>query len=153
VRAAQAARTAKLGMSLVVERLGTQTGALAWSHGERTEIDPLAQRLRADREAVAPEKTATAPPLLQTQAAYSAGGIREMAILLSNDAGLPLGTGFDRRQPEQLLDALTRVTRALQTYPSFRGWSWASNWWVFDKRGADAARTPAEKAEYQAALA
>src|SRR5439155_18505423 len=71
---------------------------------------------------------------------------------MNNDAGLPLGTGFDPRKPEQLTDAITQVTRALQSYPSFRGWSWSSNWWVFDKRGAEAAKTPEEKAKYQAAL-
>jgi outer membrane protein assembly factor BamB len=35
--------------------------------------------------------------------------------------------------------------------PSFRGWSWSSNWWVFEQRGANAARTPEEKAAYVAA--
>jgi hypothetical protein len=47
---------------------------------------------------------------------------------------------------------LTKVTRALQPYPAFRGWSWASNWWVFNNRGANGAKTAAEKAAYEKAL-
>ena len=75
-----------------------------------------------------------------------------MAILMINDAGLPLGgPGFDSRKPEQLLEALTRTTNALKPYPAFRGWSWASNWWVFQDRGAEAGKTPGEKAAYLAA--
>ena len=75
-----------------------------------------------------------------------------MAILMMNDAGLPLGSpGFDSRKPEQLLDVLTRTTIALRTYPAFRGWTWASNWWVFRDRGAEAGKTSEEKAAYRAA--
>src|SRR5262249_26224345 len=97
-------------------------------------------------------KLQTAPPLLQTLAGYSAIGVEQMAILMSNDAGLPLGgPGFDNRKPDQLTKDLTEVTRAAMPYPSFRGWSWASNWGIFEQRGANAARTPEEKAAYVAA--
>src|SRR5262249_22945734 len=99
-----------------------------------------------------PQKTAQAPCLLQVLSAYTAEGIEEMAILMGNDAGLPLGTGFDTRKPEQLTEAVKQVTTALKPYPAFRGWSWASNWWVFQNRGAAAAKTPEEKSAYEAAL-
>src|SRR5262249_27971362 len=75
-------------------------------------------------------------------------------ILMANDAGLPLGQLHDGRSPEQLVEALTAVTRSLAPYRSFRGWSWASQWWIYpgDKPTADHARTPAEKTRYEAAL-
>ena len=118
----------------------------------RAGLDPLRKRLEADPLAVAPEKAALPSPLQQTLSAYSARGIEQMAILMMNDAGLPLGgPGFDSRKPEQLLDALTRTTTALKPYPAFRGWSWASNWWVFQDRGAEAGKTTEEKAAYLAA--
>lgn len=150
---AHAERTARLGFNLVVDRLGdpNQSDALnidRWRAG----IDPLRKRLVADPLAVAPYKAALPSPLQQTLSAYSARGIEQMAILMMNDAGLPLGgPGFDSRKPEQLLEALTRITTALKRYPAFRGWSWASNWWVFQDRGAEAGKTPGEKAAYLAA--
>lgn len=152
VTASRATRAAMLGMNLVVDRLGTQLGSLSWAAQETKEMNALVRRLEADRQAAAPEKATLAPPLLQTQAAYSALGIEQMAILMNNDAGLPLGTGFDQRKPAELTAALTRVTDALKPYRSFRGWSWAANWWVFGNRGANAAKTPEEKAAYEAAL-
>ena len=112
----------------------------------------MRKRLKADPLAVVPYKACLPSPLQQTLSAYSARGIEQMAILMINDAGLPLGgPGFDSRKPEQLLEALTRTTNALKPYPAFRGWSWASNWWVFQDRGAEAGKTPGEKAAYLAA--
>jgi hypothetical protein len=58
---------------------------------------------------------------------------------------------------EQFTADLTRVTKALAPYPSFRGWSWAANWWVVqDKHQGPGIRTPAaasaeERAAYEAA--
>jgi outer membrane protein assembly factor BamB len=152
--AAHAARLRKLGVNLLVDRLGIRENldALEWDRPNRDELDALAKRLRALPGAVAPEKASMPSPLLQTQAAYSARGIEQMAILMSMDAGLPLGTGFDRRTPEEFERDITRVTRALLPYPSFRGWSWAANWWVWENRGAKAAKTAQERAAYEAAL-
>src|SRR5262249_27047504 len=83
---------------------------------------------------------------------YSAGGIEQMAVLTSMDAGLPRGTGFDRRTDQQFEADITRVSRALLPYPSFRGWSWSNNRWIWEKTGGKAAKTPAEQADYEAAL-
>ena len=145
-------RVRKLGFNRIVDRLGTQRGALAWDNRAQAELQELRKRLVSDPVAVSADKARTAPPLLQTLAGYSAGGIEEMGILMGNDAGLPLGgPGFDSRKPDQITKDLTDVTRGLMPYPSFRGWTWASNWWVFEQRGANAARNPAEKAAYIAA--
>src|SRR5262249_16356153 len=93
-----------------------------------------------------------AVPLRQTQAAYSAGGIEQMAVLTSMDAGLPRGTGFDRRSDKQFEDDITRVTQALLPYPSFRGWSWSNNRWIWENTGSKAAKTVEDRDAYDAAL-
>ncbi len=149
-------RNRRLGVNLFVDRLGVnlQYNYLRWANqaDQRGLIDALMQRLSADPAGVAPQKAQLAPPLLQSMAAYSAANMQQMAILMANDAGLPLGTGFDNRKPDQVLDSLRLVTDALRPYGAFRGWAWSSNWWVFDKRGSAAAETPDEKAAYEAAL-
>ena len=153
---ADVARKLKLGFDLFVDRLGCQLqiGHVSDQAFRRaaSEVADVQKRLAADPLAVAPEKIVPAPPTLQTMAGYSAAGVQQMAILMYNDAGLPLGTGFDRRKPEELVEAIRTVTKALQPFPAFRGWSWSSNWWVFDQRGSKAAATAEEKAAYDAAL-
>ena len=47
---------------------------------------------------------------------------------------------------------MTKVHSTLAPFAAFRGWCWSSNWWVYNNKGAEAARTPEEKAAYQAAL-
>jgi outer membrane protein assembly factor BamB len=144
------ARTEKLGVNLVVDRIGanTQVGDLSWSGRSAAAIDALAKRF--------PDLAPAIPggsPLVRTVGGYSAQGIQEMAILMYMDAGLPLGApGFDNRKPEELLRTIARVTEALKPFPAFRGWSWASNWWVFEGRGSKAARGAEEKAAVEAAL-
>jgi hypothetical protein len=160
--AAHAARTAKLGVNLMVDRLGWQIDIhnhLAWPPGERAELDALRKRLEGAAGGVSPRKASMVPPLLQTQAAYGAAGVRQMAILASMDAGLPLGKQYDGRKREEFARDLTRVTEALKPYPSFRGWSWAANWWVWEEgqdpslpRRARDAQTADEKAAYVAAF-
>ncbi|HEV3029332.1 MAG TPA: PQQ-binding-like beta-propeller repeat protein, partial [Planctomycetota bacterium] len=144
------ARLKKLGVNRAVDRIGanTQIGDLAWSGRAAGDLDALAKRFPGLSATVKP-----ASPLRSAMGAYSAQGIEEMAILMYMDAGLPLGApGFDHRKPEELVQAITRVTTALRPYPAFRGWSWASNWWVFEGRGSKAARSPEEKSAYEAAL-
>jgi hypothetical protein len=143
------ARLKKLGVNRTVDRIGanTQIGDLAWSGRAAGDLDALAKRFPGLAATVKP-----ASALRSALGAYSAQGIEEMAILMYMDAGLPLGApGFDNRKPEELVQAITRVTTALQPYPAFRGWSWASNWWVFEGRGSKAARSPEEKSSYEAA--
>jgi outer membrane protein assembly factor BamB len=147
-------RSERLGFNLMVDHLGYPDQMRDFSlAAPRAEVADLMKSLEADPRAVSPEKLVTAPSLLQAMSGYSASGISQMAILMGNDAGLPLGgPGFDSRTPEQDLKDLTTTTEALKGYPAFRGWSWASNWWVFGDRGAAAAKTAEEKAACTAAL-
>ena len=146
------ARTLKLGTNLFVDRLGHDgAGVLHLVDGKNEDI-ALVARLRHDLDAVAPEKAQFENALRQTEAAYGANGIEQRAILLSMDAGLPVGTGFDRRTPAEFARDITRVTTALKSYPAFRGWSWAANWWI-NPHGAAAAATPQQKQAFEAALA
>jgi outer membrane protein assembly factor BamB len=156
---AHAARTSKLGLNLMVDRLGWEIdlhnhiqSRLAWNKDNQDRLDTLRKRLEAGAGAVSPRRAGMATPLLQTQAAYSAGGVEQMAVLTGMDAGLPRGTGFDRRTDKQFEDDITRVSRALLPYSSFRGWSWSNNRWVWENGGAKAAKTLEERADYEAAL-
>ena len=147
-------RTERLGFNVMVDRLGhpLEMGDFSLA-APRAEVAEFMKTLEADPQAVSPQKLVTAPSLLQAMGGYSAYGIREMAILMGMDAGLPLGgPGFDSRTPEQDLKDITATTEALKGYPAFRGWIWASNWWVFGTRGAAAAKTAQEKATCEAAL-
>jgi outer membrane protein assembly factor BamB len=145
--AANAERSARNGLNLAVERI-----AFNPAQSEVVIDNALRHRLQNDPLAVAPEKAVVASPFLQTLAAYGANGTRQMDILLGNDAGLPIGTGYSALPMEQLTKKIVETTRALAPYPAFRGWSWAANWWIFNHRGADAAPTPEDKAAYQAAV-
>ncbi len=142
----------KLGFNLFVDRLGWGGNFSYFTRLGATEpMDALAKRLRGDALAAAPQKASAAPQLLQLMAGYSACGVQEAPILLYMDAGLPLGLPYDTRKPEQMLADLETVSRALKPYPAFTLWDWASNWWV-NQRGSQAAKTPEEKAAYEAAL-
>jgi outer membrane protein assembly factor BamB len=152
--AARAAQAAKLGVNLVVDRLGApdQAGQLS-ADPPRAQVADLIKRLEADPLAPSAEKAVLAPALLQTVSADGAAGIEQMAILMMNDAGLPLGgPGFDPSKPDQLTATIRKVTDELKPYPAFRGLTWSSNWWVFQNRGALAAKTPEEKTAYEKAL-
>ena len=148
------AESRMFGWNLFVDRLGEPGQVNALSPGTiRAQVNELDKRLSEDPAATAPEKSHFASILQQTIAGYGAHGIRQMGILMMNDAGLPLGgAGFDNRKPEKVLADLTTVTTAVAPYPAFRGWSWSSNWWLYANRGADGAKTAEEKAAYTAAL-
>jgi len=155
VVAAHAERERKLGFNLFVDRIGTHTqiGALQWESASKAKLDELVKRLTADAVAVAPQTVEAVSPLQQVMAAYSAHGMRQMAILLYMDAGLPLGgPGFEHRKPEKMIEDLQTVTQTLLPYPAFRGWAWHANWWIYNQRGSAAAKSPDEKAAYEAAL-
>ncbi|GAB3416297.1 hypothetical protein GCM10027569_38810 [Flindersiella endophytica] len=144
-------RARQLGINLFVDRIGSNW--LSW----KTRLTPTpadsttVDRLSADPTAVAPEKAVFEDPTSRAIAGYGAHGIEEQPILLFNDAGLPLGTLYDPRTPENMEADLEAITRHLLPYAAFRGWSWAANWWLA-KPGADAAADPAERAAYEAAL-
>lgn len=142
-------RSRTLGQNLFVDRLGQGLGL--GGLGQVLQNADLVARLTADPAAIPPEKAQFEGPLRRTIAGYGATGIEEQGILLYMDAGLPLGTLFDTRKPEQMEKDLQSASRNMLPYPAFRGWSWAANWWL-EKHGATAAETDAEKAEYTAAL-
>jgi outer membrane protein assembly factor BamB len=151
--AAAAHYDARLGLNLKVDRLGhpLQAGALQWENHANAEIEALAKRIEADPAATPSLKLRSPAPFLQSMARYSAAGIDQMAILMGNDAGLPIGTSFDQRTKEQFAADITRVTNALKPFPAFRGWSWSSNWWV-GKTGANAATNDAERQAFTDAV-
>src|SRR5262249_24821697 len=63
--AAHAARTAKLGINLMVDRLGWQIDLhnhLAWTAGDRAELDALRKRLEGSAGSVSPRKASMEPP-------------------------------------------------------------------------------------------
>lgn len=143
------ARSRKLGLNLFVDRLGNGSGLGLLSEIGRD--DALLERLKTDPLAVAPEKAQFEGSARRAIAGYGAFGIEEQGILLYMDAGLPVGTLFDSRKPEQMDKDLEQANKQLLTYPALRGWSWAANWWL-EKHGASAAKDPSEKAAYEAAL-
>jgi len=142
-------RSRTLGLNLFVDRVGQGAGLGGLS--QEAQDPEIVARLTADPTAVAPEKAQFEGPLPRTLAGYGAWDIEEQGILLYMDAGLPLGTLFDSRKPEQMEKDLETATRKMLSYPAFRGWSWAANWWL-EKHGADAAIGETEKVEYTAAL-
>jgi len=151
--ASHLARMQKLGFNLMVDRLGiSQEGeAISGTNQFNATIRDLGDRLKKNPEGVALEKATISPAFLQAMAGYAADGQQQMAILMYNDAGLPMGTGFDGRKPEEFAKDIARVTDSLKSYASFRGWSWASNWWV-GKVGADAATSKEQGEVYKAAF-
>ena len=150
--AASIERNKRLGFNLMVDRLGCQVDAVV-GKSQRGQIDAEYQALLADPAAAPAAKILSLPTAVQAIAGYGATGASQMAILMNNDAGLPLdGPGFDGRKPDQIFSDLTTVTEALKPFPAFRGWSWASNWWVFGNRSSAAAKTPEEKTAYESAM-
>jgi RNA polymerase sigma factor (sigma-70 family) len=151
--AAHAARLDKLRINLMVDRIGWPAfNPFSWENSSNSILDALGKRLAADPLAVSPDRARLDVPFLQCLGAYGARGIRHMGILMAMDAGLPLGSGFDNRKPDQLVEGIRKHTEAVRPYGAYRGWTWSSNWWVFDKRGAAAAKTPAEKSAFEAAI-
>lgn len=141
----------RLGLNTYVDRLGHGgSGVMPELTNSLTNSD-LQTRLQNDPIAVAPAKAEFPNRVLQTVAGYGAQGIEQRAILLYMDAGLPLGTGFDQRSPQQMEQDVAKVTQAFDDYPAFRGWSWAANWWI-DKRGAAATENDQQRVDYEKAL-
>ncbi len=151
VLAAQMARVNKRHVNQFVDRfgIGMFRPQFEWTHHNAPELPELLQRLSADPLGVDPEKARILSPGLETQAAYGAAGVRQWSILTYMDAGLPLGSGHDRRSPEQYQAEVKSVTSLLRPFPSFRGWSWTSNWWIYEPTKIV---SEAKWKEYEAAL-
>ncbi len=151
-------RLMKRGVSLSIQRHGVVLAPFEvdWNYATKNRAlpwQPLSDQLASDASAAAPEKLALAPSVQQSMSWWSANGIQDMAVLLNNDAGMPIGTGFDKRTPEEMCDSIRRVNKAFLAYPAFRGWVWGANWFTFKGRGAKAGRTDAEVAAYESAMA
>ncbi len=140
-----------VGLNMFVDRLGHSGSGHLHEIDQRLENHDLVSRLQKDPRAVAPEKAVFDNRVLQTAATYGVNGIEQRGILLYMDAGLPVGTGFDKRSPRQMQKDIIKVTKQFDGYPAFRGWSWAANWWI-DKRGERAAKDDNEKRAYKAAF-
>ena len=94
----QAVALKKLGVNMVVDRLGVCPGGyLHLGESNRRGRDDQHRPVPLERDATAtdPAKAAPEPPLQQTVAAYSAGNTEQMSILMDNDAGIPLGAPPD----------------------------------------------------------
>ena len=139
----QAVFLKKMGVTLAIDRLNT-SGILGWGNQSEGDIpdglgaiQTVQNHLNGEPNNTDPNKAAPECPIQQTVAAYSAGNTEQMSILLANDAGLPLGGGFDNRQvgnwytPGTFEGDLTNMTNRLLPYSCFRGWVWAANWWNF----------------------
>ncbi len=150
------ARSHTIGTDLFVDRVGAFGGhgrghLMYWQGDAEDRLRKLQARLEKDPLSPAPEKARIETPFQRTLSGYSAHGISQMGIVMIMDAGLPIGTDFDKRTPEQFASDITTATRILQPYPAFRGWSWVANWWV-GKLGGASAENPAQRKAYDEAL-
>ncbi|MFJ2770474.1 hypothetical protein [Streptomyces sp. NPDC087300] len=147
---AHVARTAKLGLNLFVDRLG-----FAWTDAfkDAAADSAVVDRLKLSRTAVHWDKAVFEDPGRRTIAGYGARGMEEQAVLLANDALLPLSwPGNPESRDQAALERdLLKVTDSLRTYAAFRGWTWGANWWVA-VIGAGAAQGPDERKKYDEAL-
>ncbi len=141
----------KLNYNMYVDRMGHGGSGVLGQFDRNVNTDEQMAKIKADPLSIAPEKAQMENPIKQAIASYGAYGAEERAILLYMDAGLPVGTSFDARKPEEYEKAITNVCNNMAAYPAFRGWSWAANWWI-NPSGAAAAKTPEDKAAYTAAL-
>jgi hypothetical protein len=134
--AAHAARTAKLGVNLMVDRVGSQidllthlNSHLAWNPDNRAELDALFKRVDGAAGGVSPQKSSMARCCSDPAGLRRAGGRADDQPGVDG-RGLTAGQAVRSAEAQTSRD-LTRVTEAAKPYPSFRGWSWAANWWVW----------------------
>jgi outer membrane protein assembly factor BamB len=112
----------------------------------------LEKRLTADPNGVAPQKVAFGFPHAHALGAWGAHGLREMLILVTMDAGLPIGASMPWAAgitPEQYAAEIKRYTEPLTSLPAFTGWDWVANWWTVEGKQFE---SPEQKAAYEAAL-
>jgi len=145
-------RSDKLGLNFFSDRLGNSLHwkRVEWSSGERNQ---LAEQLKSDPNAIAPEAVNIESPVQQTVAAMTSRGWRYMPVPTYMDDGLPIGLDWAGRgtpgpaADKLLADRVTFVTQALKDYGAFHGWSWTANWWVIHF-GAAATTSPEQKQKY-----
>ncbi|MFF7469281.1 PQQ-binding-like beta-propeller repeat protein [Streptomyces sp. NPDC008092] len=144
---AHLARVRTLGLNLAVDRLGVNWGrtfaADSAADGE------IVDRLRKSPAAVHWQKAVFEDVGRRTIAGYGAYGIEEQAVLLYNDAYLPLEwpKNFENRDLAELADDIRTTTGLLAAYAAFRGWTWGANWWN-GPVGVVAAESETERTEY-----
>lgn len=143
-------RSKYFGVNMFVDRLGHGGSGVLGVLSQKLRLGPV-ERLKKDPLSPVPDKAIFENHVKRAIAGYGAYGMEQRAILLYMDAGLPVGTGFDARKPEEYAKAIAAVNGELADYPAFRGWSWAANWWI-GQHGAAAAPTPEKQKQYQAAL-
>ncbi len=144
-------RMQKLGFNQFVNRANWQLSLdFANTDDGRGLLNRVKERLQKDPLAVTPEKAEFGSAHHQIAEVYSANNWRELFLLVNMDGGLPIGTGFDTRKPEQFAESIKRYTEAFWSYPAFGGWTWVANWWLFDANAKF--KTPDEKPKYEAAL-
>ncbi len=134
-------RLEKMHVNRMVDRLGNgrfQFHLRPYGEGRDRSIQATATRLEKDPLAIDPAYVEVASTFGHTMAQYSATGIDQMSILMYMDAGLPVGTGWDKRTMDELKRDIKFTTESMQSYRAFRGWSWTANWWV-TPRGAKSA--------------
>ena len=144
-------RMQKLGFNQFVNRANWQLSLdFANDDNGRRLLNRVKERLQKDPLAVTPEKAEFGSAHHQILEHYSANGWRELLLLVNMDGGLPIGTGFDTRKPEQFAASIKSYTEAFASYGAFAGWTWGANWWLFDANAKF--KTPDEKPKYEAAL-
>ncbi|SHF54158.1 hypothetical protein [Streptoalloteichus hindustanus] len=127
-------RVRRQGWTIVVDRLGSNVQDVAVPPPDKDSVlGPLHARLLSDPTAVDPLKLWRLPAALDTLAGLGALGAQHRAILLRNDASLPLLEEIDPRTQEDGRSPLLRYFHLFQingvcsAYPAFRGWHWAGN--------------------------
>ncbi|MEU6192886.1 PQQ-binding-like beta-propeller repeat protein [Streptomyces sp. NPDC047061] len=140
-------RVRALGLNLAVDRLGVNWGRTF--SADYPADGEIVGRLQRSPAAVHWQKALFEDVGRRTIAGYGAYGIEEQAVLLFNDAFLPLDwpKNFESRDLPTLVNDLTTTTDRLAAYAAFRGWTWAANWWN-GPVGVAAAESETERTRY-----
>jgi len=150
------ARSEKIGIDFFSDRLGNTLNWRSVEWGGNASREQLAERLKADPIAIAPEAVNIDPPVRQILGAMTAMGWRYMPVPTYMDDGLPIGLDWAGRgtpgpaADKLIADRVTFVTQAIKDFPAFTGWSWAANWWVIHL-GKAATTSDELRAKYAAA--
>jgi hypothetical protein len=129
--AAHIKRSRKLNQNLFVDYAG-------WNRPwfvERTETEPLIERLKKDPLAVAPEKADIENAAKQTFAAYGAYGMEQLAVMVWVDSMIPFGDpAYHAKAMDEFKAGIRSTMQQVRDYPAFRGWSWFQHLWIHYER-------------------